>query len=272
LLSCFLTMATLSAPPSLHAMLADANFVDCTHAVKEGDLGWYTNPRIIDGKPTEEGLPDTTFKVICPFRNEKMGYRKDLWSISCDCGTHMDSPAHFNMKDGARTITDLTMKEFVCPAVVIDVSSKVIGKNEEYKLTVEDLLEWEKRNGPIPEDAFVCMKTGWSRYFRSAKYVNKDSKGTPRWPGFSQASAAFLYDKRNACGIGIDTMSLDIGSCVSSFPAHVESLIKRSKYQIENMDLSKVPEAGATFINLPLKIHGAPESLTRVLAIVPRKA
>ena len=64
-------------------------------------------------------------------------------------------------------------------------------------------------------------------------------------------------------------MSLDPGTS-GTFPVHVESLIKHDKYQIENMVLDGVPEAGATFINLPLKVHGAPESLTRVLAVVPK--
>lgn len=47
-------------------------------------------------------------------------------------------------------------------------------------------------------------------------------------------------------------------------------LQENNKYQIENMNLEKVPESGAIFVALPMKMERAPEAETRVLAIVPK--
>jgi hypothetical protein len=43
--------------------------------------------------------------------------------------------------------------------VVIDVTEKV-KKNSDYELSIEDLINWEKKFGEIPNNSFICMKTG----------------------------------------------------------------------------------------------------------------
>lgn len=315
-----------AAANPIFAAISPANVrcVDCTHPIVEGSIGWPTNPTggddcrnlslnvygdngnsFTEHPDTPEGMigkpkPDSRFTVACRFRvynagnDLGTGFRKDLWTMSCDCGTHMDSPSHF--KPGGRTITEIPLDQLVCPAVVVDVSAKCAA-NTDYKLTVQDLEQWEARHGRIPAGAFVCMKTGWASKFGTPEYAgfedDDDLTSTMHFPGFSGDAAGWLYSERDDIkGIGIDTCSLDSGNSTvdrsghsiagaapqgqeyvalaDAFPAHFHSLVWNDKYQLENMVLDEVPESGATFISLPLKVKDSPESLTRVLALCPK--
>jgi kynurenine formamidase len=46
------------------------------------------------------------------------------------------------------------------------------------------------------------------------------------------------------------------------------AILGADRFQIENMVLAGVPEAGSTIVALPLKVRGAPECCARVIAIV----
>ena len=90
------------------AFLMNSTYIDCTHEIRDQDMGWFTNPTVdAEGNPTEPGMPDTRFSVSCPFRQHTTdptliaqqrddgkisGFKKDLWNLSCDCGTHMVTP------------------------------------------------------------------------------------------------------------------------------------------------------------------------------------
>jgi kynurenine formamidase len=52
-----------------------------------------------------------------------------------------------------------------------------------------------------------------------------------------------------------------------SYPVH-NAILGADRFQIENMVLAGVPEAGSTIVALPLKVRGAPECCARVIAIV----
>jgi len=93
-----------------------------------------------------------------------------------------------------------------------------------------------------------------------------DVKGTMHFPGFSEECSNFLIKNRSINAIGIDTLSLDSGNS-TNFLTH-QIILKSDHYQIENMKLDEVPEHGALIIALPLKLFGAPESPTRVIALV----
>ena len=118
------------------------------------------------------------------------------------------------------------------------------------------------------------MKTGWGGKFPEALpdndgggYLNKDGKGVCHFPGFSVEAAEFLLDERSIVGIGIDTASLDYGMS-TDFPVHMK-VLGADKYQIENLNLAEVPQgANVTFVCMPLLIENAPESETRVFAVL----
>jgi len=132
---------------NLNEIFINYKIIDCSHSLNEKTTLW----------------PGGIHLTVCPFRTyEKDGFSTNVYNISCDLGTHIDSPSHFFK--GMRTISDLTTRELISPAVIVDVTSKV-EQNADYELCVEDILNWESKFGIIPEKAIVCMKTGWSKKF-----------------------------------------------------------------------------------------------------------
>lgn len=158
--------------------------------------------------------------------------------------------------------------------MLIDVKHKC-AENNDYELSIADLLEWENKFGMIPDASIVCMRTGWgSKFYNVKEYRNHDlnsehpyyAGGIMRFPGFSKESAEFLITQRNINGIGIDTLSLDPGKS-TDFGVH-DVILRSSKYQIENLYLEDVPESGFIMIALPLYIENSHEVGARVIAIV----
>ena len=148
-------------------------------------------------------------------------------------------------------------------------------------LSVEDIFADEARHGMIPPGALVCVRTGWAvaRYESREAYYNAPDPadvdpylGMPRmrFPGISEAAAHFLVTNRQAVGVGIDTLSPDGGSGAGrGFPAH-HAILGRDRYIVENMRLEEdVPNRGAVATVAPLNIVGAPETPTRVWAVLP---
>ena len=74
--------------------------------------------------------------------------------------------------------------------------------------------------------------------------MNADAEGTHHWPGFGAEAARFLTEQRDIVGVGVDTLSLDVGTSVN-FVAH-QTLLPAGKYGIELMaNLASVPPAGS---------------------------
>ncbi len=180
-------------------------------------------------------------------------------------GTHMDAPAHFVA--GAQTADRLAPDKFFAPLAVISIESRA-AKNADALMTVDDVLEWEKRNGRLPAGAFVAMYSGWgSRIANADRFLNKDAKGTMHAPGFSEEVAAFLVKERDIVGAGVDTLSLDAASA-SKFVAHL-ALLGAGKYGVELIaNLNAVPPSGATIIVGAPKHEGASGGPCRVYAVV----
>src|SRR5690606_42152918 len=128
--------------PNMINLLLNSKIIDCSFPLDSKCSIWPGGNRLLK----------------CPFRTiSKDGYKKEVFILSSNLGTHIDSPSHFF--EGARTITDLKISELICPLVVIDVSAKV-KQHSDYLLQVNDVLKWEKKYGKIPQKSFVCMKTG----------------------------------------------------------------------------------------------------------------
>jgi kynurenine formamidase len=188
--------------------------------------------------------------------------------MGVDVGTHVDSPAHW--QQDARSIEFLTADELICPLVVLDVRENVLSfGSDDYGVSVEDIIKWEKVYGPVPSGAVVVAHTGWcSKYTEGdgSSYVNN-----LHFPGFTEEAAAFLLAK-GIHGLGIDTLSTDIGNGGKFFPVH-DLILPSGKYQIENLNLpsSGLPPFGALIIVAPLRIVGASEMAARVFALIPSK-
>lgn len=180
-------------------------------------------------------------------------------------GTHVDAPVHFVA--AAASADRLSPDRLVAPLVVLAIADRA-AKNPDTLVTVDDVLEWEKRHGRIPPGAFVAMDARWDvRASSSDRFLNRDVKGTMHTPGFSEEAARFLVTERDICGAGVDTLSLDAGTA-TKFVAHL-AFLGAGKYGVELMaNLGRVPPAGATVIVGAPKHEGATGGPARVLALV----
>ena len=202
-------VANKSTSKSKEPTLADAlavikskQFIDLTHAFEPGIPHW-------------PGFPDEKRETLYWYEGDKGHLGKGFFAEQVthvgQWGTHCDPPAHF--VKGKRTIDQIDPKEMILPLVVIDVHEKV-AKNSDYTISMDDVRDWERRHGPIPEGAFVAMRTDWSKRWPDAKAMrNEDSKGVAHYPGWSLAVLKYLYEERKVTASGHETTRHRSGDC-----------------------------------------------------------
>lgn len=180
-------------------------------------------------------------------------------------GTHVDAPLHFVV--GAVSADRIPADSLVAPLVVISIAARA-AKDADALVSVDDLLQWEKRYGRIPSGALVAMYSGWEARIGVADgFLNRDAKGTMHAPGFGEPAARFLVTEREVGGIGVDTLSLD-AAAAETFVAHL-AVLGAGKYGVELMaNLSRVPASGATVVVGAPRHLGATGGPARVLALV----
>jgi kynurenine formamidase len=179
-------------------------------------------------------------------------------------GTHLDAPAHF-VPDGSPA-DGIPPENLIAPLAVVSIVDRA-AKDADALPQVDDLLEWERLHGRLPEASFVALHSGWdARVEDSDRFLNRDSAGVMHAPGFSAAASRFLIAERNIVAVGIDTLSLDAGAA-TKFVAHLE-LLGAGKYGVELMaNLGQVPRAGATIVVGGPKHEGASGGPVRALAL-----
>ena len=278
-----LTVKELTSLPEsgMHVLIAPLSIANCGDTIPVRAIAWnLSSPswtksvRLQDMSQTINDTmpfyPGGQRLLRCPFHhatcNDSETNAVSSFIVGCDLGTHVDSPKHFD--PNGRSITELSFTELICPLVVVDCRSQCGDESSDYEMTAEDVHRHETEHGLIPAGALVCMRTGWSQRFHDAVRYKGGSDEAMHFPGFSLAAAQFLGNERHVAGIGIDTLSLDIGSS-SDFPVHSFMLCEKGRYQVENMVLENVPPVGAIAIILPWKVEGAFEALCRAVALVP---
>ena len=226
--------------------------VDLTHSVNEK-------------VPTYELAEKSAYQVKTVATIEKDHYYARNISLPEHFGTHIDAPAHFAR--GSWTVDQIPPERLIAPLVVIDISSKV-RNNADYRLSVEDIAQWEQKNGQMPFGAVVMARTGWASRWDSEKdYRDADGKGVMHFPGYSVDAAHFLVEGRNVLGLGIDTLSVDYGPS-KNFEVHQYTLA-RSLYHLENVtNLDRTPETGAIVVVAPMKLEGGSGGPVRVMALL----
>ncbi len=180
-------------------------------------------------------------------------------------GTHVDAPSHFVA--GASSGDRMPVERLVAPLVVVAIAERA-AKDPDALVTVDDLLQWEKRHGRIPAGALVAMNAGWdARAASTDRFLNRDAKGTMHTPGFSEQAARFLVSERDISGAAVDTLSLDAGQA-QKFVAHL-AILGAGKYGVELVaNLGRVPPSGATVVVGAPKHEGATGGPARILALV----
>ena len=246
-LLCFCLAAGVGADELTHPFKA-RQVVDLTHPLHQDMPFW----------------PGTAPFVMERLADYDQGYRMHRFSMWENIGTHVDAPAHF--AEGGRSVTELAPNDLVVPLAVIDARAQA-AQDDDYRLSVEDVLAWERQHGRVAPGSLVVMHTGWYKKFSDPKaYINQDEAGVLHFPGFSVASAELLLE-RDTAGIGIDTLSLDPGNDLS-FPVH-KIMLGAGKFQVENLNnLDSLPATGAVAVIGILPVTNSSQAQARVFAFM----
>ncbi|NMC49632.1 MAG: cyclase family protein [Desulfovibrio sp.] len=265
-----LCMFLLTAPSGMAAegltledawrVIKEKKFVDLTHAFAPGIPHW-------------KGFPDEKLETLYWYEPGvgKLGsgfYTQSFTHVG-QWGTHVDPPAHF--VKGMRTVDRIDVKEMILPFVVIDVH-EAVAQNPDYTMTLDDVKDWEKKHGRIPEGAFVAMRTDWSKRWPSMDAMqNRDAAGVAHYPGWSMEVLKYLYEERKITASGHETTDTDPGVATSRDDYSLETyVLKSDHYQIELLaHLDAVPEAGALLVATFPKPKDGSGFPARVFAILP---
>lgn len=192
-------------------------------------------------------------------------FQEDVMEEAIHGGTHLDSPVHFYIGGWDATQIPLDRLLFL-PMAIVDVREQV-ALNSEYLLSVDDILSWEERNGPLPSGCLFVTHTGQSKHWPNrTAYMGIDGNGVKHFPAMQPEAASFLATQRNVYGVGVDTPSID---AAHDDAAH-RAVSAANIFILENLvSLEKLPPRGARAIVLPLKMDGASGSPVRVVALAP---
>jgi kynurenine formamidase len=232
--------------------------VDLSHAYGPSTVYWPTAPSKFTLHQDASGRTDGGFY-----------YASNTLSTPEHGGTHLDAPRHFS--ETGRTADQVPLDQLIAPAVVIDVTAQA-AKDRDYRLTREDVLQFEKVNGAIARGTIVLLRTGWSRYWPNAKaYLGDDTPGDAsklHFPSYGRDAAQWLVQTRQVAALGVDTASIDHGPA-ADFVVH-QVAAAANVVGLENLTgLDRLPPRGAWVIALPMKIGGGSGAPLRVIALLP---
>ena len=252
--------AACSSPPdNAEVAFPRGEVVDLTHTFDEATIFW----------PTSDGFRlETVSDGVTP---AGYYYSANNFFTSEHGGTHLDAPVHF--AQGAQAVHEIPVSRFLGPAVVVDVTERA-GRDADYQVTVEDLLETERTQGAIPSDAILLIRTGFSqRWPDAAAYLGTAARGPDavrdlHFPGLHPDAARWIVANRPVKAVGIDTASIDFGQS-TLFESH-RALFERNIPAFENLtSLERLPASGAFVVALPMKIGRGSGAPLRAIAIVP---
>ncbi|MFC0301707.1 cyclase family protein [Virgibacillus soli] len=198
------------------------------------------------------------------------GFFAQRFNFPGQYGTHIDAPIHFVRNQ--RYLDELNLKELVLPLVVIDKSKEAEIDND-FILSVDDILQFEVLHGKIDQGSFVALRTDWSkRWPDKVAFENKDKEGNSHTPGWGIDALRFLFEERKIHAVGHETFDTDAakdfrknGSLIGEY-----YVLEQDTFQVELLtNLDKVPTKGAVIFNIcpkPEKASGFP---VRSFAILP---
>ena len=196
-------------------------------------------------------------------------YESNYFGTAEHGGTHLDAPAHF--AEGSWRAQQIPIERLVGPGVIINVIDEAAA-NPDYRVTVDDLRDWEHRYGDIPYGAIVIMNSGWDKHYpNKSKTFGTDTPSDPatfHFPGFHEDAADWLVRYKNIHVVGVDTPSTDYGQS-KTFPVHVV-LGKANVPGLENVaNLNRIPPSGSTIFIGAIKQFGGSGGPARTFATLP---
>ena len=252
-------LIALSSLPVLALDLDDYRLVDLSHSYGESTLYWPTSPTAFEKEELAFGITDggwfySAYSVCTPEHG----------------GTHLDAPMHF--AEGGNSTEKIPLENLLAPAVVIDVSEKA-AEERNYRLTAEDVREFEAEHGEIAAGAVVLMRTDWSEHWPDAMaYLGDDTPGDAsnlQFPGFGAEATRILAEQRKVALLGVDTASVDYGKSQDFIVHRIGAA--QGVANLENLtNLNQLPATGAIIVALPMKIEGGSGGPARVVALIPK--
>ena len=255
--------ACASAPePAPAAGFPAGELVDLSHTYDQSTIFWPTSETFRLDKVSEGVTPAGYYYAANNFFTAEHG------------GTHIDSPVHF--AQGRQTVDRIPLERFFGAAVIVDVTDRAAA-DADYQVTTADIEQAEARDGQIPADAIVLLRTGFSqRWPDAARYLGTPERGADavaklHFPGLHPDAARWLVANRRVRAVGIDTASIDYGQS-TRYESH-RTLFERDIPAFENLTaLERLPARGSHVVALPMKIGGGSGAPLRAIAILPTAA
>lgn len=187
-------------------------------------------------------------------------------------GTHLDVPVHWVSGKDGHDVSEVPLRTLVAPAVVLDATARA-AEDPDFLLSIDDIREWERVNGPLPDGGWLLYRTGWdARSHDQEAFLNNDENG-PHSPGVSAECARWLAEEAPITGFGVETVGTDAGQALAlepAFPCH-ELLLGAGKHGLTQLrNLASLPPTGSLLVVSPLPIVGGSGSPARVYALVER--
>ncbi len=232
--------------------LRQAKYIDLTHAIAPGIPVW-------SGFGPSKFLPAIDPKTRAPYSYSKDGFEATHYDLSTDqLGTQLDPPAHWAPE--YPSIDELPASYALRPLVVISIAEQT-KKDFGYQMQVSDILDWENRNGRIPEGSVVFIRSDWSK-----RWPDPTLALLTKFPGVRLDALIFLHEQRRILMHGHEALDTDTTPNLEG-----ESWLMHHGYaQAEGVaNLDQVPEKGCLVtIGYP-KFKGGTGGYARYVAICP---
>jgi kynurenine formamidase len=233
---------------TLTNLLANLEWVDLSHTLKEGIPSWPTHAR---------------FGHVL-YESYELGNAARHYGLmmSEHTGTHMDAPLHFIAEGPAHYGADeVPLDRLAGRAATIAAPELPPGG----LLPAGHIREWEQGHGPIEARDRVLIHYGWDQRWGVGP---EGTSFLEEWPGLGRDAAEYLVEK-GVSFVGCDTLAVDaFGS--DDNPAHY-TLLGSEVYIVENLkNLNRLPPF-CFFMAFPLKIKRGSGSPVRAVALVPKE-
>ncbi len=232
-------------------------WIDLTYPFSETTLYWPNNPKGFTRDTLFEGITSKGFY-----------YSSYGFCAPEHGGTHLDAPVHF--AQGKKSVDGLSLDQLTGEAVVIDVSQKA-SQNRDYQIQVDDITNWEKQYGQLPDDVIILFRTGHGQYYPDpVKYFGTDKKGEEavpflHFPGIHPQLAEWLVKNKKIRAVGLDTPSIDYGQS-TDFQTH-RILLAENIPAFENVaNLDLLPVQNIYVVALPMLIKEGSGAPLRIIA------
>ena len=221
--------------------------------------------------PFWAGIPEGSVelaKTVFDWGNPMLECLIQTFKFPGQFGTHIDFPGHF--VKGKQNSESYDVHNLIFPLVVIDITQQV-KKDVHYAVTVDDIKNYEKQYGDIPDGAFVALRTDWYKNWPDMNALSGIAEdGSENFPGWSLDALKYIYETRNAAANGHETLDTDASAeCAKAGDLACERyVLDQEKLQVEVLcNLDQVQPAGAVIIVSYPRIENATGLPARVWAI-----